>query len=59
CEMCIRDRLKRLWDEPMVPAVMRKFSKKYGLGSEDASDDAILTMVGEGDVWLFEVVAAE
>ena len=52
-------RLKRLWDEPMVPAVMRKFSKKYGLGSEDASDDAILTMVGEGDVWLFEVVAAE
>jgi len=50
-------RLKRLLDEPVVPAVMRKFSKKYGLGSEDASEDAILAMVGEGDVWLFEVVA--
>jgi len=39
--------------------VMRKFSEKYGLGSEDASDEAILTMVGAGDVWLFEVIAAE
>jgi hypothetical protein len=38
---------------------MRKFSEKYGLGSEDASDDAILAMVGEGDVWLFEVIKAE
>jgi len=52
-------RLKRLLDQPAVPSVMRKFSKKYGLGSEDQSDDAILAMVGEGDVWLFEVVAAK
>lgn len=52
-------RLKRLLNEPAVPAVMRKFSKKYGLGSDDANDDAIMTMVGDGDVWLFEVVAAE
>lgn len=52
-------RLKRLLNEPVVPTVMRKFSEKYGLGSEDASDEAILTMVGAGDVWLFEVIAAE
>ena len=52
-------RLKRLLDQPAVPSVMRKFSKKYGLGSEDARDDAILAMVGAGDVWLFEVVAAD
>lgn len=52
-------RLKRLWHEPAVPLVMRKLSKKYGLGSESASDEAILAMVDRGDFWLFEVVTAE
>jgi len=36
---------------------MRKFSGKYGLGSEGMSDDAIFEMVARGDVWLYEVVS--
>ncbi len=49
--------LQRLKTAAEIPAVMRKFSGKYGLGSEGMSDDAIFEMVARGDVWLYEVVS--
>ena len=49
-------RLDRLTDQPQVPAVMRKFAAKYGLGSTDTSDANVYAMLEAGEAWLFEVV---
>ena len=49
-------RLDRLTYQPQVPAVMRKFAAKYGLGSTDTSDANVYAMLEAGEAWLFEVV---